>query len=330
MRKSIIFALILVLSILAACSGGEGGKDNASGDKNSNKRTITIEDAFGKQKIEGTPKKIVALEWSFAENLLALGVQPAGVAGLEEFHKWVNIDKDFDESVKGVGGRVEPNLEAISRLNPDLILAFKDRHGQYLDKLKQIAPVVTFDQHKKGTSKNYFVGMIDRFKTIAKIVDKEEKADKVLANMNQFIDKQKQRAKDAGLNGSKFVATQVFTLQNTPTIRIFMKNSMVSQVISRLGMENAYDPGKKEMYGFTTAGVEALQKFHGKDIQFLYIAQDDDNIFENQLKGNPVWENLSFVKKGNTHKLPGDTWTFGGVLSAKVLAKQIVDSMVEE
>ncbi|WP_174613050.1 ABC transporter substrate-binding protein [Virgibacillus ihumii] len=330
MRKLTAFAIILLIFLLAACGGS--GEDQASNDKNTNEegRTITVQDAMGKQTIEGTPENIVALEWTYAENLLALGIQPAGVADLDGFHQWVNIDKEFDESVKDVGTRQEPNLEAISRLNPDLIIAVKFRHEQYLDKLKEIAPVVTFAPYSKEASKNQLQNMIDEYKTLAKIVDKQDKAEQTIADMNAFIDKQKQRVADAGLKGEKYVATQAFTAQNTPTIRIFTKNSMVSQVMSKLGFENAYETDKTEIYGYTQAGVEALQTFQGKDLQFLYIVQNDDNIFENQLKGNPVWENLSFVKNGNTHKLPGDTWTFGGVLSAKVLAEQLVDAMVEE
>ncbi|GAA0613981.1 iron-siderophore ABC transporter substrate-binding protein [Virgibacillus siamensis] len=331
MKKLVVFAFIFSIFLLAAC-GGEGKEEQAGNDNNSNEeaRKITIEDAMGKQTIERTPENIVALEWTYAENLLALGIQPAGVADLDGFHQWVNIDKEFDESVKDVGTRQEPSLEEISRLNPDLIIAVKFRHEQYLDKLKKIAPVVTFAPYSEEASKNQLQNMIDEYKTLAKIVDRQDKAEQSIADMNAFFDKQKQRVADAGLKGEKYVATQAFTAQNTPTIRIFTDNSMVSQVMSRLGFENAYETDKTEQYGYTQAGVEALQTFQDQKLQFLYIVQNDDNIFENQLKGNPVWENLSFVKNGNTHKLPGDTWTFGGVLSAKVLAEQLADAMVKE
>lgn len=331
MKKPVIFAFILAISLLAACSNSNE-KDRSSEDKGSNEeeRSVTIKDAMGKQTIEGTPENIVALEWTYAENLLSLGIQPAGVADLDGFHQWVNIEKEFDKNVKDVGTRQEPNLEAISRLDPDLIIAVKFRHEQYLDKLKKIAPVVTFAPYGKEASKNHFQNMINKYKTLAKIVGKQDKAKQSIADMNKYIDKQKQRVADADLKSEKYVATQAFTAQNTPTIRIFTDNSMVAQVMSKLGFKNAFETDKTETYGYTQAGVEALQTFQDKKLQFLYIVQNEDNIFENQLKGNPVWENLSFVKNDNTHKLPGDTWTFGGVLSAKVLAKQLADAMVKE
>src|SRR5699024_3291217 len=124
MKKIALLSVILIAIFLAACSSdNNSGSTESNSDSADKERTITIEDAMGEQTIEGVPENIVVLEWSYAEDLLALGIQPAGVADLDGFHQWVNIDKEFDESVEDVGTRQEPNLEAISRLNPDLIIA---------------------------------------------------------------------------------------------------------------------------------------------------------------------------------------------------------------
>lgn len=335
MKKLVIFAFGLLLIVLAACgNGGEEDKADDSGNKDestADERTVTIEDAYGEQTIEGTPKKIVVLEWSYAENLLAMGIQPAGVADIDGFNQWLNIDKEFDESVKDVGTRQEPNLEAISRLNPDLIIAVKFRHDQYKDKLKDIAPVVMFEPYGKEGVKDQYANMINEFKKMAKITDTKDKAEQAIADLDTLVEKQKERVADAGLEGSTYLVTQAFTAQNTPTMRLFTNNSMIGKLMSRFGFENAHQSEEPEVYGYSEVTVEALQNFQDEDnLQFLYIVQQDDNIFDNQLKGNPVWEGLTFVKNGNTHKLPGDTWTFGGVLSNKVLAKQLVDAMVKE
>ncbi|WP_188454606.1 ABC transporter substrate-binding protein [Virgibacillus oceani] len=331
MKKYGLFALIVCLLLLAACGSGEEAKDTKNDSNSSDKkREVTIEDAMGEQTIKGTPKKIVVLEWAYAENLLALGIQPAGVADIDGYNKWVNVDKEFAESVEDVGTRQEPNLEAISRLNPDLIIAFKNSHEQILDSLKDIAPTVTFDPYSDKESKDHYQNVINDFKKLAKIVDKEAEAQLALEDLDSYMKEQKQRVTEAGLEGSEYVVTQAYTSQNTPIIRLFTDNSIVSQIMNELGFKNAFQPDKFEKYGFSEVTVEALQHFQNENLQFLYIVQEENNIFENELKGNPVWENLSFVKAGNTHQLPGDTWTFGGVLSAKVLAKQFVDAMVKE
>lgn len=330
MNKWVLIVGLMVLSLLVACgdSNSESTADKNMSE-NEKKRTVTIEDSFGKQTIEGTPKKIVVLEWWFAEHLLALGIQPAGVPNIDGYNEWINIEKDLADSVVDVGTRQEPNLEAISRLKPDLIIAAKFRHEGIMEQLKQIAPTVTFAPYSEEASKNLYNGMMDEFKTVAKIVDEKDKAKKRIAELNEFYEKQKQRVEEAGIKGSEYIAALAFSSQNSPVLRLYTDNSIVAQVMSKLGFENAYDSGKVETYGFKEAGVEALQNFQKENLQFLYIVQNNDNIFENQLKGNPIWEELSFVKAGNTHQIPGDTPVFGGVLSEKVLAKALVDSMLK-
>lgn len=332
MKKWMIIGSLFLLTLLAACGGSDNESEDNSGtnENGAEERTVTIEDAMGEQTIKGTPKKIVVLEWFFAEHLLALGMQPAGVPNIDEYNNWINIDKDLDESVQDVGTRAEPNLEAISRLDPDLIIAAKFRHEDILEQLEGIAPTVTFAPYSEDGSANLYDEMMNEFKTVAKIVDKEEEAEKELEELDQFYEEQKQKVEEAGLMGAEYIATLAFSTQNSPVLRLYTENSIVSQVMGKLGFENAYKTDQAAQYGFNEVGIEALQNFQKDRMQFLYVVQDDDNVFENQLKGNPVWEELSFVKEGNTHHIPGDTPVFGGVLSAKVLAEELMNSMMEE
>ncbi|GAA0601253.1 iron-siderophore ABC transporter substrate-binding protein [Virgibacillus siamensis] len=333
MKKWLVMIVILILGLLSACGGTNDEKSGTAEKGNENKsqeRIITVEDAMGEQTIKGTPKKIVVLEWFFAEHLLALGVQPAGVPNIDGYKEWINIEKDLANSVKDVGTRQEPNLEAISRLDPDLIIAAKFRHEKLLGQLEKIAPTVTFAPYNEQASKNLYEEMLQEFKTIAKIVDKEQKASKEITKLNQFYDKQRERVEQSGLKGTEYISALAFTTQNAPVLRLYARNSVVSQVMKRIGFKNMYESEEIEPYGFTQTGIEALQKFQKENPHFLYIVQKEDNIFEKQLKGNPVWEQLSFVEAGKIHQIPGDTPVFGGVLSARVLAEELVDSMIEK
>src|SRR5699024_482112 len=184
MKKTAILVSLLVLGLLAACGDDERSDQDNHNENGTNDsgETVTIEDAMGTQTIEKGPENIVALEWSYAENLLALGIQPAGVADLDGFHQWVNIDKEFDESVEDVGTRQEPNLEAIRRQDPDLIIAVKFRHEQYLDQLKEIAPVVTFAPYGEEAIQDHYENMLNEMKTLAKIVNKQDQAEQAIAD----------------------------------------------------------------------------------------------------------------------------------------------------
>ncbi|WP_394218908.1 ABC transporter substrate-binding protein [Halobacillus trueperi] len=339
MKKLWLFALMLGLVVLAACGGGSDEGSESEGTENQEEetteesteeetRSVTIEDANGEQTIEGTPKKVVVLEWTYAENLQALGMEPVGVAGLDQYGDWVNVGIPFSEEVEDVGTRQEPNLEAISRLNPDLIIGVDFRHNAIKEDLESIAPTVMFAPYSEEAAQDQFQNMKDEFNTMAKIVDKEDKAEQVLSEMENTFKEQQARLEEAGKDGMNYVITQAFTMQETPTLRLFTDNSMVAQIMNSMGMKNDYESEKLEVYGYTETTVEALQNY--QDSNFFYIVQEEDNIFENQLAGNPVWENLAFVKEDRTYQMPGDAWTFGGPLSAEVLAEQVVNAALEE
>ncbi|MGR9050488.1 ABC transporter substrate-binding protein [Halobacillus faecis] len=335
MKKFWLYALMLGLVVLAACGGGsEEGSESEETENQEEEtteeetRSVTIEDANGEQTIEGTPKKVVVLEWTYAENLQALGMEPVGVAGLDQYGDWVNVGIPFSEDVEDVGTRQEPNLEAISRLNPDLIIGVDFRHNAIKEDLESIAPTVMFAPYSEEAAQDQFKNMKEEFNTMAKIVDKEDKAKQVLSDMEKTFKEQQARLEEAGKDGMNYVITQAFTMQDTPTLRLFTDNSMVAQIMNSMGMKNDYESEKLEVYGYTETTVEALQNY--QDSNFFYIVQEEDNIFKNQLAGNPVWENLAFVKEDRTYQMPGDAWTFGGPLSAEVLAEQVVNAALEE
>ena len=47
--------------------------------------------ALGQTCVSGVPKRVVSLEWTYTENLLALGVQPVGAADLTGYREWVRV-----------------------------------------------------------------------------------------------------------------------------------------------------------------------------------------------------------------------------------------------
>ncbi|WP_347860765.1 iron-siderophore ABC transporter substrate-binding protein [Salimicrobium sp. PL1-032A] len=229
--------------------------------------------------------------------------------------------------MEDVGTRQEPNLEAISRLDPDLIVGVQFRHEGIQDQLEEIAPTVMFSPYSEESAENQMASMKSEFETMGEILGKEDMASERLDEMENHFSEEKARLADAGVEDINYVMTQAFTSQNTPTLRLFTDNSMVAKVMGELGLENAHSSDKLEVYGYTQTTVETLQNY--QDAHFYYIVQEDDNIFSSQLDGNPVWEELNFVQEGRTYQMPGNTWTFGGPISAEKLATQVTDATIE-
>lgn len=95
--------------------------------------------------VEEEPVRVVALGWGDAETALALGVQPVGASdwlafGGEGVGPW--SEGLYDEAPELID-TLEPSLEAIAALEPDLILDTKsDGTQERYDLLSQIAPTV--------------------------------------------------------------------------------------------------------------------------------------------------------------------------------------------
>lgn len=319
--KKILSIFIVVLLFAVGCGQQKEEKKETKADNKN--QAITIKHAEGETKLDKPAKKVVVLEWVYSEDLLALGVQPVGMADIKNYNKWVNTKTKPSKDVVDVGTRQQPNLEEISRLKPDLIITASFRGKAIKNELEQIAPTVMFDP---STSNNdHFAEMTETFKQIAKAVGKEKEGKKVLADMDKAFADAKAKIEKADLKDKNIAMAQAFTAKNVPTFRILTDNSLALQVTKKLGLTNTFEAGKSEPDGFKQTTVESLQSV--QDSNFIYIVADEDNIFDTQLKGNPAWEELKFKKENKMYKLKGDTWIFGGPESATSLATQVADVM---
>ncbi|GGM36132.1 ferrichrome ABC transporter substrate-binding protein [Paraliobacillus quinghaiensis] len=334
MKKLLLLIITSFVLVLAACgTEDEGQSDNNNADNTSTtteteSASIVVQDMYGETEFDEVPERVVVLEWVYAEDVLALGVQPVGMADIENYHNWVNIEPELSEDVVDVGTRQQPNIEAIAELNPDVIITAGFRHEEIMDSLEEIAPTLAYNPYPGEGEGNQYEEMKTTFKEIAKLLQKEDEAAQVLSELDEVYETVNQEITDAGIENSDFVLSQAYSSDNNPVLRLFKDNAMAVQIMENIGLENVYESEGFQAYGFDSTSVEVLQNF--QDANFFYIVQEEDNIFTNQLAGNPAWENLTFVEEGNTYGLPGDTWTFGGPLSAKVFAEQVKEALIQQ
>ncbi|MBD8014845.1 iron-siderophore ABC transporter substrate-binding protein [Microbacterium sp. APC 3898] len=322
-RLLLVIAAFLIL-ILAACSSTE--EETATPSKEA--EPVTIQGTNGEVTLDAPAKKVVVLEWTYAEDLLAVGVQPAGMADIAEYGDYVNIEPQLDETVVDVGGRQEPNLEAIAALEPDLIIGVSFRHDAMIEQLETIAPTVIFNPYPEDESIDLYQEMETTFLEIAKAVGKTAEGEQVLTDLEAQYEEKAAEIEAANLKTKDVILTLAYSGAQAPEIRVFTPNSMASIILERIGLNNVHQPDQFEVFGSSTFNVEGLVKY--EDANYLYTVPDTDNIYENQLKGNPVWENLAFVKEGRTYDLGADTWLYGGPLSAETLMNQITDVLVTD
>lgn len=359
MKKWLVTIILLTMAalMLAACGSGSGNTNTAStnepvpaasgnaaggsnnqsanagnagnaaaGDQAAAAQPVTVKHARGEYTFDSVPQKIVVLEWALAEDVMALGVQPVGVADIQGYNSWVKAGPAFAESVVDVGTRQEPNLETIASLQPDLILTVDFRSANSYEMLQGIAPTIVFGSEFEENLKSPYSYMINTFNTIAEVLGKQEEAAAVLAQLESKTAEVKQRLKDAGKEGAPFVITQAWSNQNAAVMRLFTDNSMAVELFEQAGLQNAFEPAAFQPNGYETVSVEALPQV--QDANFFYVAQDNDNVFETILKDNPVWEGLNFVKENRTYPLGGDMWLFGGPLSAELVLDKAAELLI--
>lgn len=288
---------------------------------------ISVIHAMGTLELDAPAMKVAVLEWTYAEDLLALGMQPAGVADIEGYGSWVKAEPPLGTDVVELGTRQEPSIESIAQLEPDLIIGVQFRHEPIYNDLNAIAPTVLFNPYPAEGEGSQYDEMETTFREIAKAVGKEAEAEAVLTDLQEHFDAAASTLSEVDLATQSFVIVQAFTSQGSPAIRLFSENAMAVAIVEKLGLENAYSK-EYEQYGFTTTSVEGLVDV--QDANFFYVVQEEDDIFANQLAENPIWSQLQFVQEGRTYPLGGDTWLFGGPLSARLVVDQVVALLTAE
>ncbi|MCA0453546.1 MAG: iron-siderophore ABC transporter substrate-binding protein [Chloroflexi bacterium] len=282
-----------------------------------------IQDAVGLTCIPEASQRIVALEWTYVEDLLALGIQPVGVADIEGYHEWVKIPVALDESVVDIGTRDEPNLEQIAALNPDFIIGVQFRLAENYDDLSAIAPTLVFNPYPANVSVSQYDEMTTTFKAIAMALGKTAEAEAILANVQTTYDGARASLEAAGRADESFILSQGWMYDNIATFRLFTDNAMAVQILEQIGLTNAWDDAP-QLYGFTEISIEGFADLKDQDFNFLYVAQNSDNDFFNS---SPIWSSLKFVQNDQAYWMGGDVWLFGGPLSAQLLVETVLNQM---
>lgn len=315
------FVLAIAASTLALTLTACGTTEDADASAATSGDRIVLTDSRGdKIELDGPATKVVAVEWSPAEQLVTLGVMPTGVADVKGFKVW-DRSVELDDSVTDVGTRGEPSSDSIAALNPDLIIAASGLAENVISQLETRAPVLVVSA---ADAKDSLGSMRADFELIAKAVGKEDQATTVLADLDEELAGAKAAIAEAKLPTTNFALADAYVNGASVEIRMFGKGSLLSDVAGELGLENVWDGKVDEQYGLGQTDIEGLTKL--PDVQFFYSASDGDP-FRDNLASNPIWQDLAFVKADNVYKLPDGTWTFGGPAAIEYFVDAIVDAL---
>jgi iron complex transport system substrate-binding protein len=325
MAATLLLCLALMIS---ACSNGSTNSNAAGGSSASPSSSIAtptpsaaaspevetprvIKHAMGEETLTGTPERVVILTNEGTEALLAVGIKPIGAVQSWVGEPWYDHIKEEMQDVSVVGDELQPNIEMIATLKPDLIIGNKVRQEKVYEQLKQIAPTV-FAEDLGGDWKV-------NFKLYTEAVNKKEEGEQAMALYDQRVADVKAKL------GSKADTKVSIVRISASQVRIYQKQTFAGVLLDQLGIARPASQDKDSFIEVMTK--ETIPSMDG-DVMFYFVTEapgktDAAKVVEEWMN-DPLFKNLNAYKNNKVIQVDEAIWnTAGGYKAANLLLDEI-------
>ncbi|WP_432355432.1 iron-hydroxamate ABC transporter substrate-binding protein [Sporosarcina sp. A2] len=294
MKKALLFLTLALVLVLGACSSktDESSKAPEKEEPTKESGTITYESEDGPIEVPADLKRVVVLS-TYAGHVMALDVPIVGV------DSWSKTNPRFDAKLKDAEEVTDEDLEKIIELEPDLIIGLSTMNN--IDRLKEIAPVVTFTYGKV----DYLTQQVE----IGKLLNKGDEA-------QEWVTDFQARAKEAG----EEIKAKIGEDKTVSVIENFDKQLYVYGDNWARGTEILYQEMKLPMPekvkadalkdGYFALSTEVLPDYMG-DYVILSRNSDADNSFME----TETYKNTPAVKEGHVFEAEASEFYFNDPLT---------------
>lgn len=293
------FAVWLIGGLLPVMAGGMDELEQAS-----------------RQPAGQPPQRIVALSWEAAENLLELGITPLAVADGEEYRQWVARPR-LPAQVPSAGTRLEPNLELLASLKPQLIIISPALLSMRAS-LERIAPVLNIDAYQSGQDHALAAERI--LLRLGRMLGRERQAQQRLQQLEQGFAGLRRQLQARG--AAAWPTIQVIRFANPSMVYVYGSNAMPVLALRRLGMRTTRQPAPS-VWGISQQRVGQLVALH-QDI----VLYQQPFAAAPQLFASPLWQGLPFVRQQRFAAV-APAWSYGGVASLFYLAQGMTEALLQ-
>lgn len=255
----------------------------------------TVRHAMGETTVEKAPVRVVTLDTGELDTMVELGIRPVGAVdygadGLPAYFAPEDI-----EGVEVIGTIDAPNLEAIARLKPDLIVSSKLRHEKLYGQLSQIAPTVFAERPGVAWKRN--------FQLFAQATGREREAE-------ETVERYERRVAELGVKlPDRRPAVSVTRIMADGKVRLYQRANFLGLLLTDLGFPR---PEPQNVDDFAAeVSLEELTMADG-DAIVLAVFDATENDHDEAVTASPVWQGLSAVKAGKVHTVDDQTW-IGGI-----------------
>ncbi|WP_084134410.1 ABC transporter substrate-binding protein [Paenibacillus harenae] len=281
-------AALAVMLVAAGCgnngnTGNEGGNSGAvntnSGESDGAAYPVTIKHAKGETVLEEKPMTAAITYFPYAEHLFAIGEESVvgGVVGLTALQNFTVYEPYvMDKPIADLGD--ETNLEQITALNPDVIIAWEADDAQY-DQLSKIADTIVINSNENWQ---------ETIVQVAAVFSAEEKAEQYIQDYEAKLKEVAALMDTTGEKGKSALFVMTWGKGFN-----YYGGARMAPYYEHLGFKS-FDT--LEDYG--EIGLEGVSEL---DPDYIFLGKDFTNSAETQLEElekNPVWNRLKAVKSG--------------------------------
>lgn len=278
---------------------------------------IVIEHNLGETVISSRPQRVAALDMNEVDFLDQLNVPIAGM--VKDFiPHFLEKYKDSPEIVD-LGAIVQPNMEKVYALKPDLVLMTPLHTTQYED-LSQLAPTLHFDIDYRN-SRSHHVDIIKKH----------------LVDLGEIFGKQELARQKVAEIDAKVAEVQAVTSERPEKALVVMHNN---GAFSSFGVESRYG-FVFDVLGVKPASEKVETSLHGQPISSEFISQANPDILyiidrtavmqgkpiiDAEHLANPLLRQTKAWKNGNVVFVDPDAWyiTSASVTSLKIVIDDII------
>lgn len=257
--------------------------------------------------------RIVCLDDGLAETLLMLGVRPVAIADRKVWEEWV-VEPALPAEVADIGTLLEPNLEFLQQLKPDLILS-----TPYLDGIKplleRVAPVTTIGIYTQNGQP--YRNAVEATWKLARLVGRQAEGEALIEATEANLAKVRQEL-------TPFAARPLYivSFMDQRNVRVYGRMSLFQDVFDRIGIRNAWT-AETNYWGFATVGIDGLATVDNARLAYLepLLAGAGGTLTE-----SPVWNAMPFVRSRSIMRLP-PVLMFGALPAAARFARLLAEAM---
>ncbi|QIL79662.1 siderophore ABC transporter substrate-binding protein [Diaphorobacter sp. HDW4A] len=264
---------------------------------------ITVRHRMGTTVINKLPQRVAALEMNEVDFLDQLGVPIAGM--VKDFVPHFLVKYKNDAKVRDLGAIVQPNLERVHALRPDLIL-MTPIQANHFQELTEIAPTLHYDVDFKNSATGHIDVVKAHLQTLGRIFEKEAIAKDKAAQLDAKV-QLAQRTTEGRAEKALIV------LHNNGAFSSFGMQSRYGFVFSALGVKPANTAAEASLHGQPISS-EFIQQAN-PDILYVVnrtAVMERRPVMNAESIANPLLRQTKAWKNGRVVFVDADAWYITG------------------